>query len=122
MPTGTPLALNTLVSDSIAAAGEVDNYVFTISSATTVYFDSQTNNSMLWSLFGPQGTFVNNRAFTSSDGGQFGGGNAVITLAVPGTYQLRVQGSGSTTGSYNFRLWDIAAATAITPARRYRRT
>jgi hypothetical protein len=36
-------------------------------------------------------------------------------LTAPGTYQLRVQGSGSATGSYNFRLSDLSSATAITP-------
>ena len=34
---------------------------------------------------------------------------------MPGTYQLRVQGTGSATGSYSFRLSELTSATAITP-------
>src|SRR5207248_1078137 len=61
---GSPLALGTTVSDSIAVAGEQDRYIFMLSAPSLLYFDSLTNNGNLsWSLIGPAGTAVSNRSF-----------------------------------------------------------
>src|SRR5262249_11886656 len=119
-PTGTALTLGTLTSGAISTAGQQNNYIFTISNPTSLYFDSLTNNSSLnWSLIGPTSTpttpLVNQRSFTSSDANDFGSSDPVLSLIVPGTYQLRVQGSGSATISYSFRLSDISSAPAVTP-------
>jgi hypothetical protein len=66
--TGTALALDTVVNDSISIGGEQDNFVFTLANDARLYFDSRTNSSNFqWSLIGPPGTVVNNRAFTGSD-------------------------------------------------------
>src|SRR5262249_32158248 len=105
-PTGTTLTLGTLTSGAISTAGQQNNYIFTISNPTNLYFDSLTNNSSLnWSLIGPTNTptslLVNQRSFTSSDANDFGSSDPVLSLTVPGTYQLRVQGSGSAAGSYS---------------------
>src|SRR5262249_47192012 len=72
LPTGTPLTLGTTVSDTIAAAGEQDRYIFTLAQPTLLYFDALTNNANLnWALAGPTGTAVSARPFTSSDGFTF---------------------------------------------------
>ncbi|MEH2565659.1 CARDB domain-containing protein [Bradyrhizobium sp. AZCC 2289] len=115
-PTGTVLSLGALTSGAISTVSQQNNYIFSISSPTNLYFDSQTNlGGLNWSLIGPQGTLVSNRSFQSSDAGSFGSSSPIFGLIVPGTYQLRVQGNGSTTGSYNFRLSDLASAASITP-------
>ncbi|WP_245490441.1 hypothetical protein, partial [Mesorhizobium sp. M7A.F.Ca.US.011.01.1.1] len=110
-PTGTALVLGATTTGAIDTAGEEDNYVFDITQPTQFLFDALTNSSLTWSLIGPQGEVVPARAFTNSDSANVGS-DPVITLKIPGTYQLRVQGSGST-GSYSFRLLDLAAATPI---------
>jgi small nuclear ribonucleoprotein (snRNP)-like protein/putative NADH-flavin reductase len=114
--TGTALTLGSTVSDNISAAGEEDDYIFTLAGATRLYFDSLTNNgSIQWSLVGPAGTAVSNRSFPSSDANDIG--NPVISVPA-GSYQLRVFGSGAATGAYSFRLSNLdtaGAANAITP-------
>jgi hypothetical protein len=115
-PTGTALALGALTSGSISTAGQQNSYVFTISNPINLYFDSLTSNSsLLWSLVGPDATVVSNRSFTSSDSANIGSTSPILNLVAPGTYQLVVQGSGSATGSYSFRLSDLASATTVTP-------
>ncbi|RUY68488.1 LEPR-XLL domain-containing protein, partial [Mesorhizobium sp. M7A.F.Ca.CA.001.09.2.1] len=112
-PTGTPLVLGATTTGAIDTVGEEDNYVFDVTQPTQLLFDALTNSSDLtWSLIGPQGE-VATRFFTGSDGGNIGG-DPTLTLKVPGTYQLRVQGSGSSVGSYSFRLLDVATAVPIT--------
>ncbi|RUZ73785.1 hypothetical protein EN942_33870, partial [Mesorhizobium sp. M7A.F.Ca.CA.001.14.1.1] len=112
-PTGTPLVLGATTTGTIDTAGEEDNYVFDITQPTQLLFDALNNSGLTWSLIGPQGEIAS-RFFTNSDAANFGS-DPVITLKIPGTYQLRVQGSGST-GSYSFRLLDIAMATPIASA------
>ena len=54
--TTASLTLNTAVSASLTTPGEQDNYKFTLSAPTLVWFDSQTNdNNMNWQLTGQQG-------------------------------------------------------------------
>jgi RHS repeat-associated protein len=115
-PPSTPYALGTVVSDSIASAGEQDRYGFTLTSASLLYFDALTNNQNLtWTLAGPAGTAVSNRFFTQSDGKDVVSFvNPVLNLPA-GDYTLTVQGTGSFTGAYQFRLWDLRQATALTP-------
>jgi hypothetical protein len=64
-----------------------------------------------WSLDGPQGNILPNRAFTSSDGQN---GLSLLNLS-PGAYTVTVSANGDTTGGYQFRLLDLALATSITP-------
>lgn len=53
----TPLALNDAVSGSIAVAGAVQRYEFTLTEETAVIFDALTNNSALrWQISGPTQT------------------------------------------------------------------
>ena len=66
--TGTALTLGSTITDSISAAGELDNYQFTLASPTTLYFDNlSTNGNLRWSLRSTAAIFVNSRSFLSSD-------------------------------------------------------
>src|SRR5262249_2343278 len=75
--------------------------------------------SLAWTLVGPRGTEVSQRGFANSDSGNIGSPNPVLNL-LAGNYTLMVgpsqQGSADHTGSYSFRLSDLASATAISPS------
>ena len=63
-----PFALGATINEAIDEPGEVDNYTFTLAAPTSVYFDSLTNNNLIfWSLTGPSGSVAGSRAFTNSD-------------------------------------------------------
>ena len=109
----SPLVLGSTVSGTIATAGAIERYQFTLAQATTALFDSLTNNSNFnWTLTGPNGTVVAGRSFGSSDTVDLGSSPALRLAA--GTYTLSVSGSSGTTGAFNFKLDDLAAATALT--------
>src|SRR5262249_26386824 len=105
--------LGSTVSGAIATAGAQGRYSFTLSSPALLYFDALTNSSNLtWTLTGPAGTAVNARSFVSSDSG----GNSNPVVSVPaGDYTLTTDLPGDQTGTYAFRLWDLAQATPLTP-------
>ena len=112
--TNTPLVLGSLVSAGIDVPSERDNYTFTLTQPTQVYFDSLTNDGRIkWRLTGPAGTLVSNRQFTASDG-RFAQGSTTLNL-VPGDYTLTVSGDSSVIAPYQFRLSDLATATPLTP-------
>lgn len=112
--TTEPLVLGTATGGTLATPGQQDRYTFTLAAAGLVYFDSLTNNiNFAWSLVGPVGTAVNNRAFDGSDGRSISV-NPVLPLPA-GSYTLTVTGNGQTTGTYSFRLSDLANATPSTP-------
>ncbi len=99
---GTPLAFDTPVSGSIAAAGELDFYTFTVTSDRLVYFDALTDsNSILWQLSGPTGVVA---------GASFSQQPTVLDL-IPGEYAVRIAGLRTATGEYQFQLLDLAAGT-----------
>ena len=103
------------ISGSIAVPGETDRYAFTLTKETQLLFDSQTNSFPLnWSLDGPRGNVVSSRSFSSSDPVDVFNGVAPLDL-VSGSYTLSVQGLVDATGNYQFRLLDLADASAITP-------
>jgi RHS repeat-associated protein len=107
-----PLTLGNQITDAIAGIGEQNRYTFTLPGAALLYFDSLTNNaSLTWTLTGPAGTAVSNRPFNSDSSNS---GN-VFNLPA-GAYTLTIDGTGEATGPYAFRLWDLAQATALTPA------
>ncbi|NDC64809.1 MAG: hypothetical protein EBZ59_12705, partial [Planctomycetia bacterium] len=99
---------------AIAAPGQVDTHTLTTTATTRLWFDSQTNASSLgWNVAGPRGV-VGAASFSTGDGllteyGQPAGG-----LLPAGTYTIRVSGYGDATGSYMFRVLDLAAASSIT--------
>src|SRR5712691_7980192 len=109
-PAGTPLVLGATTSDAISVAGEQDRYTFTLGADARVDFDSLTNSAnLVWTLTGPQGALVLSRAFSSSDSSA---GTSIFDL-VAGNYALTVSGTGTSTGSYSLRLFDLAQASAL---------
>ena len=114
---GTALVLDAIdpaatVTGSIADTDVTDNYAFTLTEDSLVYFDSLTNSSSLtWTLRGPQGDVIVDRRFDRSDGNGFGVNNPAISLFA-GEYQLSV--ASSVAADYSFRLLDLATAPAHT--------
>ncbi|MCB1965678.1 MAG: hypothetical protein KDI64_06405, partial [Candidatus Accumulibacter sp.] len=106
------VALGADVVGSIANAGQRQAYTFSLNSDKVVYFDSRTNDASLsWSLSGPRGNVVASRAFNRSDSADLGG-SPVLDL-VAGDYTLVVDGAGDATGTFDFQLMDLSAASAI---------
>jgi RHS repeat-associated protein len=111
---GVSLVLGQLTAGAVSVSGEKDVYTFALPSDSHLYFDSQTNNlNLRWTLVGPAGTAVNARQFSRSDAGDETG-DSVFRLPA-GDYALTVDGSGTSTGSYQFKLHDLAASPALTP-------
>jgi hypothetical protein len=102
-----------VITGSIAVPGERDVFTFGLTADARFYFDSLTNVSGLqWSLGGPSGTVVANRAFTSSDSQSIGD----PTLRLPaGNYTLTVEDPGGATNAYAFRLVNLAEASLLVP-------
>jgi len=107
--TGTPMNIGDLVASNLVA-NTTNAYIFTLTNAVRAVFDTQINSANLnWSLQGPSGVIVNQRAINSSDwANNFG------PFDLPaGNYQLRVQ--ATVNGPYAFRLVDLATAISIPP-------
>ncbi|MEG4433440.1 hypothetical protein [Microcoleus sp. AT9b-C4] len=116
--TPTALELGSTVSGTIAEAGERNEYTFAGTPGQRVYFDSQGASSGIRAkLISPSGAeFTNNTWNAASPTGNWIAANAdwvPTTLTESGTYRLIVDGDDSATGSYNFRLQDVAAATPL---------
>src|SRR5262249_246876 len=110
-----PLYPNSTVAGRIDHPGQRDIYTFTLADAKQLYFDSLTNNSALtWSLAGPRGTVISNRAFTSSDSFDVGLGAPILDL-VAGSYTLTIDLPADSTLPYAFRLLDLAQAPLLVP-------
>ena len=70
---------------------------FTLDAATTVALDAQTNNANLrWSLAGPSGAIVANRAFTATDGSALAGTPA---LRLPAAHRPSLRGGSDPTAA-----------------------
>ena len=86
-----------------------DKYTFTLTAQTLAYFNALTNNANYqWSLSGPEGTVISNRAFNASDS-TTGPANPVLSLPA-GQYTLTVSSVGQTATPYSFRLLDLSTA------------
>src|SRR5256885_2459356 len=108
-----PLTLGARVDGAIGHAGQADRYTFTLTDSRQLYFDSLSESNLVWSLSGPRGTVVSGRDFRGSDSRDFGG-NPVLDL-VAGDYTLTIDAAGETTGSYAFRVLDLAQGPSLTP-------
>ncbi|MCC3595807.1 MULTISPECIES: putative Ig domain-containing protein [unclassified Microcoleus] len=119
VPTPTALSLGTTVSGTIGEAGERKEYTFAGTPGQRVYFDSQgaSNNNIQFKLVSPSGAeFGNNTWNAANPGAYWNPANTDLpptTLTESGTYRLIVDGSDSATGTYTFRLQDVAAATPL---------
>ncbi len=103
------LFLNQATNGQITVPGESDTFTFSLSERKLLYLDSLTDIDFLdWTLKAPSG-IVTSSSFSNSD--QF----LPVFDAVPGQYQLTIDGSGDATGAYSFRLLDLASATLFTP-------
>jgi len=102
---GDSSLLAPLITGAIDAPGETKPYVFTLDTDTKVIFDSLTPNSGLdWSLAGPGGAITTQASISTSSG--------VMNLQA-GQYTLNVDGTGSATGNYSFRLINLGQAATI---------
>ncbi|MEF8723661.1 MAG: CARDB domain-containing protein [Candidatus Accumulibacter delftensis] len=102
-----------VIVGAIEHVGQLVNYTFTLSEASTrVYFDAMTDSSNVrWSLTGPRGTLVSGRHFQQSDSV-----DALSLFDLPaGDYQLSIAGYQDYTGEFRFRLLDLAAASILAP-------
>lgn len=101
----TPITLGSRVDGSVAA-GQQNDYTFTLAAPTTLYFDSLKSNSNLSLVVtGPLGQAFS-RGFSTSS-------SAPVTLAA-GTYTATVKSQYDyDIGSYSFRLLDITTTTPL---------
>lgn len=109
---GTPLVLGTTINGDLNTASQVDEFTFAVTQRGNYYFDSLTNNSTIrWSLSGPTGTVISNRALTSTDA--HNQTNVGLDL-IPGNYQIAIEASSGTPGAYGFRFQNLESAAPIT--------
>ncbi|NEJ91497.1 LEPR-XLL domain-containing protein, partial [Rhizobium leguminosarum] len=99
------------VHGSIDTPGETDKFTFHLAEHTQLYFDSLENSDLTWSLTGPSGSEGTDRPFSDSEASA---SRSTLLDLVAGDYTLTVGGSADATGSYDFRLLDLAAANPIT--------
>jgi hypothetical protein len=94
------IAIGDIVSDSIAVAGETDEWLFDATAGQPVYFDAQAGSRFTfnWSLTDPLGAQV----FSDQLRDQ-----GIIELALTGTYSLTVTANGASTGPYQFQLHEV---------------
>jgi len=113
----TPLTMGVTYSGTIATPGQTHQYTFTGAAGQFLYYDALETDSLpiSVSLLTPGGTAltVNSPYFPvnfpvndDTDRGPF-------ILTESGAYTLVFNGSGATTGNYQFRLLDLSAAPAI---------
>ena len=101
-----------IVLGRVEQPGQAVHHSFSLAAPALLYFDSLTDNAdMRWSLSGPNGQIVANRAFSQSDAYD---GSSFYTLAA-GDYSLTVDPLGDLTGSFAFRLLDLADASVLVP-------
>src|SRR5208337_3882153 len=103
----TPMTLGTEEIGALANPGDQALYTFTGSPGQQIYFDGRESggSSIYAALTGPSGTQVFYQSMAYDDG--------PYTLTQAGTYTLTVNGSGATTGAYDFVLNDTSAAPTI---------
>ena len=110
--TTSAFTLNTPVSGTIVEPGEEDIYTFTGSVGQRLFYDAlknDTSDSFFVRLIDPTGDIVFLNQQADSD-------RSLFTLTEAGTYQLVFDSDASgswDTGSYNFQLLDVAAASPV---------
>ena len=92
---------------NIELPGSLDTYTFNAAAGQTVFVDqlSATSCALVWTMTGPSGAVFDTQGICD-DPGQF-------TLPTTGSYTIRVTTPGSATGTYSFRVTNVAAAQAF---------
>ncbi len=104
-----PLALGALTTGAIDGPGQAAHHEFTVAVSGRFYLDSRVNSALRLTLTGPLGVMFANRRFDAGDA-------TVDPLWLdPGRYTLTVTGAGDATGPYQFRLFDLATGTLLSP-------
>ncbi|MDP2835165.1 MAG: hypothetical protein Q8Q28_18055, partial [Pseudomonadota bacterium] len=104
LPAGNPMALGSVVADSLATTGTSKVYRFTLAQDSVLLFDTQTTSgNFTWSLAGPRGQEVNGVSLYASDSGYR---NPVQALPA-GDYALTIKAQYGS-GAYAFRLLDAS--------------
>ncbi|MCW8988310.1 MAG: LEPR-XLL domain-containing protein, partial [Gammaproteobacteria bacterium] len=104
------ILLDTFVNDSIAA-GQVAEYSFVLQDATTLLFDSITNNNDLtWRLDGPDGS-VSSSDFTSAENGNY---TATLNTNFGGLYTLTIASRTNLAADFGFKLHDLGSLVSQT--------
>lgn len=94
------------VEGEISVPGETDQYEFVLDQSRRVVFDTLKNTSGIsWTLEGPDGQV----SITA---------NSSVKDLPEGTYRLKFDGSGDTTGEYALRVLDANGAEDMTPGER----
>ncbi|HLH56555.1 MAG TPA: cadherin repeat domain-containing protein [Verrucomicrobiae bacterium] len=103
----TPLTLGATYAGTIALPGQTNAYTFTAVPGQQLFFDSYDydNLHLYVTLYSPGGVAL----YSGNDDYDVG----PWPITEPGTYTLAFNGSGSTTGTYQFRLLDLGAAPAL---------
>ncbi|HXG09846.1 MAG TPA: cohesin domain-containing protein [Gemmataceae bacterium] len=104
--TTVALTLGNTISATISEPGEIDVYTFTGAIGQRLYFDS------LGAVVNAAVSLVSPNSFTVFSGDPNRDGDPV-TLPEAGTYKLIIDGTGDATGSYGFRLLDVAAQPTV---------
>jgi hypothetical protein len=100
------IALNTDIIGAIAEKGEQDYYRFEGKAGQVLFFDDLGTSSGIYAtLYDPNGRYT---GFQISQGDGNPNDYAGLRLTSDGTYQINIDGSGETTGTYGFRLLNMA--------------
>ncbi|MBK7999158.1 MAG: putative Ig domain-containing protein [Verrucomicrobia bacterium] len=104
-------AVGSTVNGVVTAPGQRQYHRFTLAAPTRVVFDSLTNRTFRWSLSGPSGVIVSQRALDNTDSYEF----ASLFNLPAGDYLVEIDPSNEETGPYAFRFIDASTATPFTP-------
>ena len=105
-----PHTIGNTINGEISEAGEYDTYTFTASPGQKLWLDSLLPSSNIGAyLYSPTGKLVLNHYNLGADSDS----SELLTLTEAGTYTLKVDANGDSTGAYQFRFLDSAAATPI---------
>ena len=105
--TTTALSLNTQTTGAVAMPGQHNNYTFTLTAATALWFSDGlvNNNNLNWQLSGPAGVVDTIGSFEFAN---------LTGLLQPGAYTLTINGTQATVGSYAFNLMALGNRATLT--------
>lgn len=98
-PVNSALNLGDVLTADIGLAGEVDLHTFQAAAGQRLYFDaiSGSSSSFTWRVHTPSGGTLFATSFADRN---------VTTIPETGTYALVIDGTGTATGTYTFRVYE----------------